>query len=45
VDGVDDEHPNEIAHRIAASALLRELDAVIPAPVAPPPSPAAARPR
>jgi hypothetical protein len=28
VDGVDDEHPNEIAHRIAAGALLRELDAV-----------------
>jgi hypothetical protein len=30
VDGVDDEHPNEIAHRIAAGALLRELDAVVP---------------
>ena len=30
VDGVDDEHPNEIAHRIAAAALLRELDAAVP---------------
>jgi len=31
VDGADDEHPNEIAHRIAANTLLHELDAVIPA--------------
>ncbi len=30
VDGVDDEHPNEIAHRIAAQALLRGLDDVLP---------------
>jgi hypothetical protein len=30
VDGVDDEHPNEIAHRIAAQALLKALDDVIP---------------
>ena len=30
VDGVDDEHPNEIAHRIAAGVLLRELDSVVP---------------
>jgi hypothetical protein len=30
VDGVDDEHPNEIAHRIAAGALLRALDDVVP---------------
>jgi hypothetical protein len=30
VDGVDDEHPNEIAHRIAANAILRELDSVVP---------------
>lgn len=30
VDGVDDEHPNEIAHRIAASAILHALDDVIP---------------
>jgi hypothetical protein len=43
VDGVDDEHPNEVAHRIAAGALLHELDAAIPAPApepgAPPPGP------
>lgn len=31
VDGVRDEHPNEIAHRIAASVLLRELDLVVAA--------------
>jgi hypothetical protein len=30
VDGVDDEHPNEIAHRIAANRLLRALDDVVP---------------
>jgi GDSL-like Lipase/Acylhydrolase family len=30
VDGVDDEHPNEIAHRIAAQALLKSLDDVVP---------------
>jgi hypothetical protein len=30
VDGVDDEHPNEIAHRIAAGALLKALDDVVP---------------
>jgi hypothetical protein len=30
VDGVDDEHPNEIAHRIAANTLLRVLDEVVP---------------
>ncbi len=30
VDGVDDEHPNEIAHRIAAQRLLKELDLVLP---------------
>jgi len=30
VDGVADEHPNEIAHRMAAGALLKELDAVVP---------------
>jgi hypothetical protein len=43
VDGADDEHPNEVAHRIAASTLLHELDGVIPpAPAATPA--AAARP-
>jgi hypothetical protein len=30
VDGADDEHPNEIAHRIAANALLHALDDVLP---------------
>jgi hypothetical protein len=32
VDGAADEHPNEIAHRIAASVLLRTLDDVLAAP-------------
>ncbi len=35
VDGVDDEHPNEIAHRIAANVILSSLDDVLPAPPAP----------
>lgn len=30
VDGVRDEHPNEIAHRIAAGAALRALDELLP---------------
>ena len=30
VDGANDEHPNEIAHRIAAQELLRTLDRVVP---------------
>jgi GDSL-like Lipase/Acylhydrolase family len=30
VDGVDDEHPNEIAHRIAARTILRALDDAVP---------------
>jgi hypothetical protein len=30
VDGVDDEHPNEIAHRIAAGVILHALDEVVP---------------
>ena len=30
VNGADDEHPNEIAHRIAAGAILRALDDVVP---------------
>ena len=30
VDGVDDEHPNEIAHRIAAGVILHALDDVEP---------------
>ena len=31
VDGAADEHPNEIAHRIAADAILGALDDVLPA--------------
>jgi hypothetical protein len=30
VDGPRDEHPNEIAHRIAAQALVRAVDEVVP---------------
>jgi len=42
VDGAADEHPNEIAHRIAASVLLKALDDVVPpARSAAPPPPAA----
>jgi hypothetical protein len=33
VDGADDEHPNEIAHRIAAQAIARAVDEVVPRPV------------
>jgi hypothetical protein len=47
VDGADDEHPNEIAHRLAANAMLKVLDEVVPrrGPVAPDPDDApAARP-
>lgn len=32
VDGADDEHPNEIAHRIAAQAIARAIDEVVPRP-------------
>jgi hypothetical protein len=34
VDGAADEHPNEIAHRIAANVLLHALDDVVPAAAA-----------
>jgi hypothetical protein len=34
VDGAADEHPNEIAHRIAADVLLKALDDVVPFPPA-----------
>jgi GDSL-like Lipase/Acylhydrolase family len=37
VDGVDDEHPNEIAHRIAAGVILHALDDVVPWPGGAPP--------
>ena len=30
VNGADDEHPNEIAHRLAAGVILRALDDVVP---------------
>jgi GDSL-like Lipase/Acylhydrolase family len=36
VDGADDEHPNEIAHRIAAQAIARAVDEVVKHPVARP---------
>jgi hypothetical protein len=36
VDGVDDEHPNEIAHRIAAGVVLHALDDVVPWGAGPP---------
>jgi hypothetical protein len=42
VNGADDEHPNEIAHRIAAGVLLRALDDVVPFTVPPAPEAAAA---
>ncbi len=32
VDGADDEHPNEIAHRIAAQAIARAVDGMVPRP-------------
>jgi hypothetical protein len=36
VNGADDEHPNEIAHRLAANHLLHALDEVLPAATAAP---------
>jgi hypothetical protein len=44
VNGADDEHPNEIAHRIAAGAVLRALDDAVPWGEASPPPPASASP-
>jgi hypothetical protein len=38
VNGSADEHPNEIAHRIAAQAIVRAMDEVVPRPVAPAPA-------
>jgi hypothetical protein len=35
VDGAADEHPNEIAHRIAAQAITRSMDDVVPRPLPP----------
>ena len=37
VNGADDEHPNEIAHRIATGVILRALDDVVPFADRPPP--------
>jgi hypothetical protein len=45
VNGADDEHPNEIAHRIAADVILRALDEVVPFEGAPPPSSPAPQPQ
>lgn len=39
VNGAADEHPNEIAHRIAAQAISRAMDEVVPRPSAPAPAP------
>jgi lysophospholipase L1-like esterase len=36
VDGTNDEHPNEIAHRIAAQAIARAVDEVVARPAAAP---------
>ena len=44
VDGADDEHPNEIGHRIAAGALVRALDDVLPKGPAPATAPLATPP-
>jgi len=40
VNGAADEHPNEIAHRIAADVLLKALDDVVPGKAEPGPRPA-----
>jgi hypothetical protein len=34
VNGAGDEHPNEIAHRIAAQAIARAVDEVVGRPAA-----------
>ena len=39
VNGADDEHPNEIAHRIAARAIAQAVDDVVPRPPAGAPRP------
>ena len=39
VNGADDEHPNEIAHRIAARAIAQAVDEVVPRPAAGAPRP------
>jgi hypothetical protein len=42
VDGTNDEHPNEIAHRIAALAIARSVDELVARAPSPAPTPAAA---
>ena len=50
VDGTNDEHPSELAQRIAAQAIVRSVDELVPrlapspAQPTPPPAPASARP-
>jgi lysophospholipase L1-like esterase len=39
VNGADDEHPNEIAHRIAARVIAQAVDEVVPRPAAGAPRP------
>jgi hypothetical protein len=39
VNGTDDEHPNEIAHRIAAGAVLKAINEVVPGAPARPAAP------
>jgi lysophospholipase L1-like esterase len=39
VNGADDEHPNEIAHRVAARAIVQAVDEVVPRPTAGGPRP------
>jgi lysophospholipase L1-like esterase len=39
VNGADDEHPNEIAHRIAARAIAQAVDEVVPRPASGAPRP------
>ena len=34
VDGANDEHPNEVAYRIASQAIVRAVDEVVPRPLA-----------
>jgi hypothetical protein len=37
VDGVDDEHPNEVAHRLAAAAIRPVIEELLPPPTPNPP--------
>jgi hypothetical protein len=44
VDGANDEHPNEVAYRIASQAIVRAVDEVVPRPAASDPVPGPRRP-